>query len=86
MIGRVTNPPTTTIARGFSISAPVPEEIMNGIKLMLPIRALNNSARRRKLAPANLSGEAHMLYAVLFEGREPQQAVHQLLTREPRAE
>src|SRR5215510_4046874 len=51
LIGRVTSPPTTTIASGFSISAPVPDEIMNGIRLMLPINALNNSARRRTLAP-----------------------------------
>jgi len=29
----------------------VPEEMMKGIKLMLPIKALNNSARRRTLAP-----------------------------------
>ena len=49
--GRVTSPPTTTIASGFSISAPVPDEMMNGMRLMLPINALNNSARRRTLAP-----------------------------------
>ena len=50
LIGRVTSPPTTTIASGFSISAPVPDEMINGIKLILPISALNNSARKRTLA------------------------------------
>jgi hypothetical protein len=45
LIWRVTSPPTTTIARGFSISAPVPDEMMNGIRLIVPISALNNSAQ-----------------------------------------
>ena len=49
----VTNPPITTMAKGFCVSLPTPVEIAAGNKPIAAIKAVITTGRTRDITPCN---------------------------------